>query len=104
MEKQGNSLSPDGLPADTPVEDFTEVIQKIYNGQLFAGALPIITILDSPLDHPGKFVARLFATNVPTHYAAFASSLAEIRTTIPGQMVNMGRSPEDDPHIVEVWI
>lgn len=56
----------DSLPANILVTNFSEAIHKVSA----QGAFPIVTVYNSPLDQPGKFVARLWATDVPTRYAA----------------------------------
>lgn len=92
-------------PTNILVEDFAEAIQKVASGEFSKPkAFPIIAIYESPSDQPGKYVARLWATDVPTRYAAIRDSLEDVRKTIPGFMINVGRNPEDDPHIVEIWI
>lgn len=67
-------------------------------------AMPLITVYHDPADYPQKYVARLWDVNKPTCYVALADSLREVRAAIPAGMSNMGRSEQDDPSIVEVWL
>ena len=83
---------------DKVVESFD--LSKITKTSKF----PLICIYNNPKDYPGKYVARLWDTNIPTHTIAIADNLEEIRETKPAEMVIMGRQPQDDPIIVETWI
>lgn len=66
--------------------------------------LPLITIYEKPSDFPDQFAARLFNIDKATSFVIAASSLEEIRKTIPWHMSKIARSPDDDPCIVEVYI
>lgn len=66
--------------------------------------LPMITVYKHPEDYPEQYVARVWDANRPTHLIALADTLDELRETIPQGMYNLGRQPQDDPCIVEVWI
>jgi hypothetical protein len=69
--------------------------------------LPMFTVYDSPLDHPGKFVVRLFRTipvAQPTHFAEVFDTLEQARQFIPPGLVCLTRAPQDDAKIVEVWL
>lgn len=66
--------------------------------------LPMITVYKHPEDYPEQYVARVWDVNKPTHIIALADTLEELREAIPEGMYNLGRRPQDDPCIVEVWI
>lgn len=66
--------------------------------------MPLIAVYEHPADYPDKYVARAWDVNKPTHLVALADTLEEIRETIPKEMRCIGRQPNDDPCIVEVWI
>lgn len=74
-------------------------------------ALPIVTIYESPADHPGKFVARRFFASARGVEAdkeplAVVATLEEARNAIPNReaLVCMARNPGDEPQIVESWL
>lgn len=57
-------------------------------------------------DHPGLYVARLWATlptNEPTGYLLRAADLETLRACLPPGLVCLTRNPADDPHIIETW-
>lgn len=70
--------------------------------------MPIITVYNSPLDFPGKYVARIHDIEngkpLPQPYALIKDSLEEIREVIPEQFIRMPRDPHDVVCIEEVWI
>lgn len=71
-----------------------------------AGDLPQFVIYHSPLDHPGKYVVRLWLVghqSGPTNYVAVVDTLEAAREIVPPQLFCMPRQREDDPVIVEVW-
>lgn len=59
-------------------------------------------------DNPAPFLVRRWVISdagvVPDQNAHTASSLNEVRKAIPRGFVNIGRQPNDDRVIVEVWI
>lgn len=78
---------------------------ETFKGMSFEGMLlPMIAVYDSPLDMPYKFVARLLDLNHPTSYCVIRDSLKEIKEILPESSFLMGRSPQDEPHIVGTWI
>ena len=66
--------------------------------------MPLIVVYNNPEDYPNKYVARVWDVNRPTALVAVADTLEEIREAIPQEMYNIGRQPQDDPCIVEVWL
>lgn len=71
-------------------------------------ALMMWVIYDHPSDAPHAFVLR--AHSVLTDGSIIVSSVAwygktpdELRAILPPGVVSLGRQPEDDPEIVEVW-
>lgn len=70
-------------------------------------AFHMYVIYDKPTDFPNDFVARLWEVapdgSRPTRYMTRATSLEEIRETLPAGLVCFGRDRGDDPCVVEVW-
>jgi hypothetical protein len=64
----------------------------------------MIVIYKNPSDCPDKYVARLWELGNPTMCVVIGDTLEAVRKPIPEQYVNIGRNPNDDPVIVEVWI
>lgn len=74
-----------------------------------ADALLMWTVYDHPLDFPDSFVARLWkverGATVMTDVVMVCGSLGEIRERMRARgLVQLDRMPEDDRHIVEVWL
>lgn len=71
-------------------------------------ALEMYAVFDHPSDYPSHFVVRhiVIPPGSPPMPGdcQLAESLAEARDFIPHGLVNIGRQPEDDPKIVEVWV
>lgn len=69
--------------------------------------VPSITIYNSPADHRGVYVARLFESAVPAPLKTFATShsIDELRYVIRAAGFNfcVPRDPHDHPVIVETW-
>lgn len=67
----------------------------------------MIVVYNNPADFPGAYVARLWEVtpdgSKPTPYMTRASSLEEIRETLPPDVVCFGRDRSDDPCIAETW-
>ena len=69
----------------------------------YAGALQVVegqqlelwTTYDSPMDLPGRFVARKRVQD---------KTLKRLRAKLPPGLYCMPRSPGDDPQIVETWM
>jgi hypothetical protein len=60
-------------------------------------------------DFPGRFTARpqsMFAMKhgIALDFVLVSDSLDGIRKMLPPGLVKMGRDPDDEPQIVEVWI
>ena len=67
--------------------------------------LKIWTIYDHPTDYPDNFVARLFLLDKPTTYLVIASTLDDLRGAMrEAGLIQLDRSPGDDPKIVETWM
>lgn len=68
---------------------------------------PSITIYNSPADHRGVYVARLFESAVPAPLNTFATSdsIEDLRDMIRAAGFNfcVPRDPHDHPVIVETW-
>lgn len=73
-----------------------------------ANALRVWTIYDHPRDYPEGFMARLFMVHPggygPRNVAFYGPTLESVRNQLPPGLYNLGRQPEDEPHIVETWI
>lgn len=69
--------------------------------------LPSITIYDSPADHRGVYVARLFESAVPAPLSTFATSdnIKDLRDMVQaaGFKLCVLRDNYDLPVIVETW-
>lgn len=65
---------------------------------------PLICVYKHPKDYPEKYVARLWAGDMPTASMVVADSMEEIRAAKPPQMAVLQRHPDDDPIIVEIWL
>lgn len=65
-------------------------------------------IYNSPRDHPGKFVVRLF--NVypsgpePQQWHVVCDGLDDARDHVPAGLVRINRDARDEPQIVESWL
>lgn len=61
-----------------------------------------------PEDYPDLFVGRKFINDRPTEEVCVRRSLEGIRRAIQGRsslrLERLPRSPDDEPHIQEVWI
>lgn len=72
------------------------------------GALSIWTVYNKPKDHPHGFMARRHEVAKGRHRSTMdtlKADLPEIRKVFrKAGLTRMIRSPEDEPHIVEVWL
>lgn len=71
--------------------------------------MTLITVYDKPIDHPGKFVARLCHCSpkgvTHTDIVFITDTLDDVIDAIPQSAYHgIGRSSNDEPHIVGVWI
>jgi len=66
--------------------------------------LEIWTIYDSPIDLPGRFVARKWVLDRPTDKLLQDRTLEGLREKLPQGLVRLDRSPQDDPKIIETWV
>lgn len=70
--------------------------------------LIVWTIYRNPSDFPGKYVVRAYVvgsgcvTAASTHHVR--NSLDSARSTLPANLVNLGRAIHDSPAIVETWV
>ncbi len=71
-------------------------------------ALRMFVIYDHPKDFPGHYVVRRWlvsgANVMVSPQAQLADSLEDARKLIPFGKVMLGRAPEDDPVIAEIWL
>jgi hypothetical protein len=72
--------------------------------------MKIFVIYERPKDYPDQFVVRGWTVDFngdgqarADAAALFAPDLVAARKLIPRGFYNMGRQPEDDPVIAEVW-
>jgi len=69
------------------------------------------TVYELPKDYPGEYVARKFVITEdfygPSNESISSRSLRDVRNVLrslyPG-LIQLKRPPEDEPHIVEVWL
>jgi hypothetical protein len=66
--------------------------------------LELWTVYDSPIDLPGRFVARKWLLDQPTNELLQDKTLEGLRAKLPQGLTRLERSPQDDPKIVETWI
>jgi len=66
--------------------------------------LELFVIYEGPREFPGHFVVRRWENDVPTGDFALAPSLDAARAEVPRGLFWIPRSPEDQAHIVEVWL
>ena len=66
--------------------------------------LSIWTVYDSPIDCPGRFVARKWLLDRPTGEVLQDQTLDGLRGKLPKGLTHLDRAPQDDPKIVETWI
>ena len=74
--------------------------------------LNLWTVYYSTLDFPGKYVARRFELDKPTHDHFASDDIESVRSWIKqqatkhpqGMPYRMNRQSGDDPAIVEVWV
>lgn len=61
-----------------------------------------------PRDYPGQYAMRRWdrraGTMLATDDMALADSLEEIREALPPGLYRLGRFPDDNVSIVEVWV
>lgn len=71
-------------------------------------ALTLWVIYDHPVDHPESFVVRpqevVAGQVVPGVAHRLAETLEDARASLPDGLFCLGRMPDDDPVIVEVWV
>lgn len=65
---------------------------------------PIWVIYDSPVDLPGRFVARKWLLDKPTAELLQGQTLDELREKLPPGLTMIPRDPADGPKIVESWL
>lgn len=66
--------------------------------------LQMWVVYDSPVDLPGRFVARKWINEMPTSELLQAKTLTELRVKLPGGLWRLNRDESDDPIIVETWM
>lgn len=66
--------------------------------------LELWTIYDSPVDLPGRYVARKWLLDKPTNELLQDKTLDGLRGKLPQGLIRLERSQHDDPKIVELWI
>ncbi|MBQ8698341.1 MAG: hypothetical protein IJ521_05025 [Schwartzia sp.] len=69
----------------------------------------MVTLYEHPKDFPESYVARVHFVEKGRQWASpdifiVHDTLEAARAAVPSGMVNMGRSPMDDPCIVETYI
>ena len=71
--------------------------------------LQIWTIYDRPSDYPSNYVARLSLVGAggsqPTEHLLISTDLWALRGQLAAYgLTCLARDPNDEPHIVEVWL
>jgi hypothetical protein len=71
-------------------------------------SLPMWTVCRPTIsDFAGQWSARMHLTLPaprPTDLLIVGTTLEEVRQQLPPNLTNLGRQPEDDPVIEEVWL
>lgn len=67
-------------------------------------ALSLWVVYDSPIDLPGRFVARKWLNETPTAELIQGKTLDELRGRLPAGLFRLARAESDDEKIVETWI
>jgi len=69
------------------------------------------TVYKHPKDYPGEYVARKFVITEnscgPSNESISSRSLRDVRNVLRslyGGLIQLKRPPDDEPHIVEVWL
>lgn len=105
IECLGDFRSTHDVPAD--------VVERMRaEWEPYAGALQVVegqqlelwTTYDSPMDLPGRFVARKRVLDKPKSELLQDKTLKRLRAKLPPGLYCMPRSPGDDPQIVETWM
>jgi hypothetical protein len=73
--------------------------------------LVIWTVYKHPKDYPGEYVARKFIITEdfygPSNESISSRSLRDVRNVLGSLyrgLIRLKRAPDDEPHIVEVWL
>jgi len=69
--------------------------------------LEMFTVYRGPKDYPDEFVVRRFVLlpkPTPCEIVARSETLEGVRAALSPYLVCLGREPDDDPSIVEVWL
>lgn len=79
------------------------------SSEMSLATITMFVIYDRPHDHPIGFVVRAWkvARGIVAPPALLGCDIAELsqaRALIPSGSRCIGRAPEDDPKIVEVWV
>lgn len=91
---------------DRAAEETAIAAEARREGIALCRELELYTIYENPADYAGLFVLRRSFATLPEPLPGGAwkgRTLEEARGLIPRGKVNIGRFPQDDPVIVEVW-
>jgi hypothetical protein len=66
--------------------------------------LQIWVVYNSPIDLPGRYVARKWILDQPTAELVQGKTLEEVREKLPQGLKMLPRDLSDDPIIVESWV
>jgi hypothetical protein len=87
------------------IKSFAHIVKIVKMKETNTKALNIYVIYEDPLDHPGMYVLRRWVGLVPDPKPLVVTAvLEEVRAALPDYCIPIGRYPEDDPKIKEVWI
>ena len=79
-------------------------IQKEVNKKV----LTFVAIYEKPADYPDGYIARVWivlqGVSIPTEWEERRDTYEEIQGIMPDFLQNIGRMPNDDPCVKEVWI
>jgi hypothetical protein len=104
--------SPD-RPSRRAASDFLAEIERQARDRDRRAVTPLVmwTVYKHPKDYPGDYVARKFVITEdvyrPSKESISSRSLRDVRNLLrslyPG-LIQLKRPPDDEPHVVEVWL
>lgn len=98
------NVTPDELREQKALMEGDEEVDTFERFDMRTLKNPMVTVYYNTLDFPDTYVARLFNMGAPTKFHIVRDSLDEIRKALPKGLTFLGKSPSDDPVIVEVWL
>lgn len=81
-------------------------VNSITEVDLSSLRLPVAAVYEKPLDFPNNYVIRIFDVDKPTNVVMVKDTLEELMEDIAvhTNMTFLTRGPEDDEHLIGVWM